>query len=425
MDRILVQPGAVPLDTDLLNVQRWAMIQTGYLAQAMLGTGTIVDGLALNPTAPASLTVTIGPGAIYQLATIDANDFGSLSADNASPLVKVGVNAVGSTSFTLTAPSSSGQSINYLIEASLQESDSVPLVLPYFNPSNPAQPYSGPNNTGATVNTQRVQRVQLQLKAGAAANTGSQTTPSVDNGWVGLYVITVNFGQSQITSGNLTGAKLATAPFIPAKLGPGMLPGFSNIAVYTSNNTFTVPNGVTKVKARVWGAGGGGGGSSGTANSVASAGGAGGYAEGVFSVTPGQTITVTVPAGASGGTGGGSPASGGNGGTASFGALVSATGGSGGTAANGAIQTSAGAGGAGTGGALNISGQGGGIGYAIGSSFIAAQGGGTFGTPPTSPSASGVAIVGANGAFPGGGGMGGVLSGAGGNGGGALVIVEY
>jgi hypothetical protein len=426
MDRLIIQPGAVPLDTDLLNAQRWAMIQTGYLAQAMLGTGTIVDGLALNPTAPASLTVTVGPGAIYQLATIDANDFGSLSADNASPLVKVGINAVGSTSFTLTAPSSSGQSINYLIEASLQESDSVPLVLPYFNPSNPAQPYSGPNNTGATVNTQRVQRVQLQLKAGAAANTGSQTTPSVDNGWVGLYVITVNFGQSQITSGNLTGAKLATAPFIPAKLGPGMLPGFSNSGSFgpsgtlgsTGTTNWTVPSGVIKVRVRCWGGGGGGAGS--TSGQGGGGGGGGAYAEGIYSVTPGAVIAVTA---AAGGLNGGPGAAGSSGGTSSFGTYCSATGGSGGAASGSYAGGSGGTAAGGT--ALNLNGAHGSGGITGTTTGLGGTGGGapmggsgdgsSSGTPGLQPGSPGGGGAGAGG--------GSANSGSGGAAG--IVIVEW
>ena len=63
MDRILVYPGSIPLDTDILNTNRNSMVALGYLAQAILGTGTIVDGLACSPTAPASLTVSVGPAA--------------------------------------------------------------------------------------------------------------------------------------------------------------------------------------------------------------------------------------------------------------------------------------------------------------------------------------------------------------------------
>ena len=92
MDRNLVYPGSIPLDTDLLTTNRNAMVALGYLAQATLGTGTVADGLACSPTAPASMTINIGPGSIAQFSVLDPLPFGSLAADNASPLVKMGVN---------------------------------------------------------------------------------------------------------------------------------------------------------------------------------------------------------------------------------------------------------------------------------------------------------------------------------------------
>ena len=189
MDRILVYPASIPLDTDLLSTNRNTMIALGFLAQAMLGTNTIVDGLACIPTVPASLTVTVGPGSITQLTVVDALAYGSLDADATDALIKMGINQAPS-SFTLITPTTSGQAINYLIEAALQESDTNPVVLPYYNAANPAQPYSGPANSGVAQNTQRIQRVQLALKPGAPANAGAQVTPPVNGGWVGLYVVT-------------------------------------------------------------------------------------------------------------------------------------------------------------------------------------------------------------------------------------------
>ncbi len=199
MDRQIVYPGSIPLDTDLLSAQRNAMVALGYLAQAALGSGIVIDGLACSPTAPASLTITIGPGSISSLNVIDSGPFGSLSADNTDPLVKMGI-AIKSTSFTLTAPATSGQSINYLLQATLAEIDATPIVLPYYNAANPTQPFSGPANNGTPQNTQRLQQVQLQLKPSPPANAGSQVTPAVDSGWVGLYVVTVSYGQTQITT---------------------------------------------------------------------------------------------------------------------------------------------------------------------------------------------------------------------------------
>lgn len=326
MDRILVYPGGIPLDTDLLNTNRDSMVAVGYLAQAILGTDTVVDGLVCSPTTPASLSITVGPGSIIQLSVIDTVAYGSLPADPVDPLVKQGIN-LASTSFTLTAPTTSGQAINYLVQASLLEGDTNPVVLPYYNAANPAQPYSGPNNAGVAQNTLRIQRVQLQLKAGAPANAGFQVTPPVDNGWVGLYVITLAYGQTAITLSSIN--KLLTAPFLNWKL-PALRPGFaSGVGTYTSSGTFTVPTGVTQVEVEVWGGGSGsyasvrvpGGGG------FASGGGSGGgYArKRVTGLVAGQTIPITIGSGGiAGTTAGGTPSAGGS---SSFGTYVSATGG--------------------------------------------------------------------------------------------------
>ncbi|MDR3736025.1 MAG: hypothetical protein P4L10_10880 [Acidobacteriaceae bacterium] len=214
MDRTIVYPGAIPLDSDLLNAEQQIMVGLGGLLQMCLGTGTYCDGLAGSQTTVASMTINIGPGSITSLQEVDATAFGSLGTNTAS-LVKQGIN-LGTTQFTLTAPSTSGQSINYLVEASFLEQDGTPVVLPYVNPANPASPYSGPANSGTAQNTKRKQSVQLQLKAGAAATTGTQTTPATDTGYVPLYVITVAYGQTSITTAQITRA--AGSSFIGNKI---------------------------------------------------------------------------------------------------------------------------------------------------------------------------------------------------------------
>ena len=57
MDRQIVYPGQIPLETDLLNTNKYAMIALAKLSAAMLGTATIVNGLGCVPTGPASLQV--------------------------------------------------------------------------------------------------------------------------------------------------------------------------------------------------------------------------------------------------------------------------------------------------------------------------------------------------------------------------------
>lgn len=389
MDRPLVYPGSIPLDTDLLSTNRNVMIALGYLAQAVLGTAPVIDGLACTPTAPASLSVNVGPGSITQFAAVDALAYGSLAADTADPLVKMGINLAGTT-FTLSAPTVSGTAINYLLQATLQESDAVPIVLPYYNSSNPAQPYSGPNNAGTAQNTSRLQRVQLQLKPGAAAASGSQVTPPVDSGWSGLCVVTVSYGQTAITALNIT--PLAAAPLIPFKL-PALRPGFgSSVQSFSASGSFTVPPQVTSVEVEVWGGGSGSFASIGTTPSGGGSG--GGYArKRVASLTPGQVIPIVVGAGGAAGTTAGAPA--GAGGTSSFGTYVSATGGSLNPSASvPAPQNGATPAGVGVGGDVNFAGS-------AGQSGISNVGGLGGGGPMSGMQNSGTAGV--AGVFPGGG----------------------
>ncbi|MBN8906593.1 MAG: hypothetical protein J0H99_08215, partial [Rhodospirillales bacterium] len=176
MDRNIVYPGSIPLDTDLLSLNRNAMIAIGYLARAVLGTDPVLDGLACTATVPASMQVAVGAGSIMQLGVLDTQDYGSLPADSATPLVKMGINTAP-TRFTLAAPTVSGQVNTYLIQATLQESDANPVVLPYYNAANPSQPFSGPSDSGSSQPTVRTQRVGLQIKLATAGSASTATVP--------------------------------------------------------------------------------------------------------------------------------------------------------------------------------------------------------------------------------------------------------
>jgi hypothetical protein len=219
MDRVIVQPGAVPQDTDILSSNRNPMIAFGYLAQAMVGVGTCIAGLAVTP-ALTGMTVNVAQGVIFSNQTIDAIGYGSLPADT-NPLVKMGINFDGLTNFPTPAPASVGTSIDYLIEAAFLESDGGSAFLPYYNAANPSQPYSGPGNDGIPQYTLRQQRVGLQIKAGSAATTGTQTIPATDIGYVPLAVVTIAYGQTSVSTGNIT--THPQAPYIKTNLAVGQL----------------------------------------------------------------------------------------------------------------------------------------------------------------------------------------------------------
>lgn len=212
MDRQIVYPGQILPETTLLQMTKDTMIGVAKLASATLGTNSVASGFAVTPTGPASLQVLCAPGEIYSMATIDALAFSTLPADTTHSILKQGIMLDGVT-LSCPAPGTTGQSINYLVQVTYQDSDATPVLLPYYNSANPSVPYSGMGNNGLTQNTVRKGIAVVSVKAGASATTGSQTTPSPDPGYIGLYVVTVAFGQTTITSSNisqLSGALLLT-----------------------------------------------------------------------------------------------------------------------------------------------------------------------------------------------------------------------
>lgn len=441
MDRVIVYPGAIPLDTDLLNTNRNTMKALGYVAQGMFGATTQVIGLACTPTSPASMSVNVAPGAISSLQVVDADAYGSLAADSTDPLVKMGINISTAALGPITPPSTSGQSQNFLVQAGFAETFTNPVALPYYDAANPSVPYTGPNSSGAAQNTLVTQTVTLQLVAGAPATTGSQTTPSPSSGFVGLYVITVANGQSSITAGNI--AVYTGAPFVGGgSLQPGRL---LNVQIFTTSGSYTPTVGANTIEVELVGGGGAGGGTGGSSSGTLSSGpggGAGGYARKrtqIASLT--LPVSVTVGAGGTGVTNGSGTA----GGTSSFGSVLSATGGSGGpvsaatsvTSTTGTIPASGASGGAGAGGDINgvggfgnyallapsesVSGAGGASYFGAGASFVGGTNAGTQ-----------VTANGANAVSPGSGGSGGntglnvATATKGGNGAAGIVIVrEY
>ncbi|EZI23787.1 hypothetical protein [Pseudomonas extremaustralis] len=213
MDRQIVYPGQILPETALLQMAKDAMIGSAKLAAAMLGTSTIANGFAVTPTGPASLQIVVAPGEIYAMANIDSLAFSTLPADTTHSILKQGIMLDGVT-LSCPAPTTTGQSINYLVQVTYQDQDSTPVLLPYYNSANPALPYSGMGNNGLTQNTSRKGVAIVQVKAGASAATGSQVTPAPDSGYVGLFVATVAYGQTTITSGNIT--QYAGAPLLPS-----------------------------------------------------------------------------------------------------------------------------------------------------------------------------------------------------------------
>jgi len=224
LKRQIVYPGAIPLESDLLNTNKNTMGAIGKLIAAVFGTTTFASGLACVPTAPASLSVSVGAGDIYSLQNIDSTAYSSLAADTTHQIMKQGIQ-LDAVALSCAAPTTSGNSIAYLIQAAYSEVDAGATVLPYYNATTPSQAYSGPNNAGTTNNTTRDGTVVLSAKAGVSATTGSQVTPTPDSGYAGLWVVTVAYGQTTIAASNI--AQYASAPFVGQAALLNMLNAFT------------------------------------------------------------------------------------------------------------------------------------------------------------------------------------------------------
>jgi hypothetical protein len=417
MDRTIVYPGSIPLDTDVLSTNRNVMIALGALAAATLGNGPVVDGLSVQPGT--GLSVTVSPGSVINYGPVDQGAYGSLAADVSDGLVKMGIN-IAAVTLPLSAPAGAGAVVTFLIQATFQELDVNPVVLPYYNAANPSQPFAGAANNGLAQPTLRSQRVALQAKAGAPGAAGANPIPTPDPGWIGLATVTVANGQTAVASANIA------AYLQPKVLGfklPDLRPGTSQRIVYGSAGaaSFTVPQGVARLFVTVTGGGGAGG----LHATLPSGGGGegGGVTSWVYGLAPGAVVPIQVGVG---GTPPATPGNGGWGGSSSFGPFLTGTGGQGGYGGTINAVMAGGSGGYGVGGELQTGGS-------CGTDAIPlAARGGDGGGAGSGRGTSGF-VQGTSGTAPGAGGGGGGASAPSGAGAGApggygapgIVIVEF
>lgn len=410
MDRQIVYPGSIPLDTDFLNIQRNTLSALGALSTSILGSSPVVDGLACSPSG-SGYSVVIGTGTLSMSVVLDQTNFGSLPPSG-DTVVKTGT-IVSPRTIPLGTTADQSMVLSWLIQATLVEVDDEPLALQYWNASNPSIPFSGPQNSGSAQNTRRCTQLVITAKASSPTPVGTFAPPSPDPGFVGLYGITTWIGKGSITQDDIHA--LPTAPILRFHL-PDLTPGFSRIEALTSTRTWQVPAGVTKVRVRLVAGGGGGGG--GTPSYGGGGGGAGGYAESILALQSGQTVSVVVGVG---GTSSPATVTGGSGGASSFGDQVVAQGGLGGASSN--PDCHGGTGGFGTVGMILYSGGMGGDGPMIGNVPAGNGGASLFGGGGRGSNGGGSP---ADGKAPGSGAGGGYGSGAaGGFGAPGLVLLEY
>lgn len=197
------------------------MVEKAKLAQAILGTDTLIDGFNCTATSPASLSVDLSAITIFKYTAIDTDPFGTpptqIAAD-ANQILKMGYLEEPTLS-AFVAPTTSGYSRNDLIQVQFTEGDGAHEEI---GATDNLSFWTGITN--GVINppsilpkeTQRIATVSVGVKPGTEAPTGTQTTPAPDAGWTGAWVITTTNGVSTITSGQIN--RYSDANFILEKL---------------------------------------------------------------------------------------------------------------------------------------------------------------------------------------------------------------
>lgn len=248
MDRKIVYTNQVPFESDVLTTNLNAYIGLGRLSNAVLGQGPLINNLNCVPSIPPGLSVVLEPGEIYETAAIDPSPYGVLPA-NPGTILHQGI-LDSPVPFSTPAPVTPGNSINYLIQVRYQQVDDQSQSRPYFNTANPQNPII------ISANSARQDLLIAQIKTGVEATTGNQLTPDPDAGFTGAWVITVNFGDTEVLQGAI--AKFPGAPFIVNKL-PNIISqqnGDERYARLNVSNIFTQPQNIPAIYASVRQSGG-------------------------------------------------------------------------------------------------------------------------------------------------------------------------
>lgn len=278
MDRAIIYPGSIPMDTDLLRIGRYNKEATGYLADMVFGPGvTSAIGFDCRPSYT-DLSVTIDKGSITAPGVMDSSLLGGFGGGLPEDYSSITVQYINSDKVTLPV---TGTGTIFTIYAICVEQDVDENILAFFNADNPSQTQSGPNNNAGTLPTRRTATMSFTI--------GTSPPAQPDGGVVvALYTLNVPSGASVLAGihPQPTNVFRATIPQLaPRSLLKDIVVPLRFVGV---NTTLTVPEWAQRVELRVIGGGGGGGASNSTSlngSFSGSGGGSGGDASGIYSVS--------------------------------------------------------------------------------------------------------------------------------------------
>jgi hypothetical protein len=189
-------PSEIPLDTVFMQAEKDAAIALWqFILDALGSNSSVFSGLAATPGT--GLQVNIAAGSLYQFGEIDPTTWSDMPSDESSWMLQ-GINFATQALTGFTPPGTAGQSIDYLIECQIQVTDEATVSTPFTDGATP------PSTVYQMQSPARQNVIAFQVKAGSAATTGSQTPPSPDAGWVPLWVVAVDNGESGFSSGDIS-----------------------------------------------------------------------------------------------------------------------------------------------------------------------------------------------------------------------------
>jgi hypothetical protein len=224
MNRVLIYSTEQLRLYDLLEMSKHPLVSEGYVTADLLGLGSSNVSAGFTPSYNSNLTMTFGTGRLYTLQVVDATIYGGtpggLAADP-TIIAQSAENPAQTLTFS-TASLSSGQALYALVEVSYAQNDVIDAsdptsgLLTYLNPSDPTTPWIGPGNDGLTQPTTRAAQAVLTIKYGSPATSGAQVPPTPDVGSVPLYLVTLSYNQTSITSANVVVAGPSAAVNVPS-----------------------------------------------------------------------------------------------------------------------------------------------------------------------------------------------------------------
>jgi hypothetical protein len=218
-----VYDGAQIRSFDLDSISKDAFLGDSYVAGDILGdpvSYSVVTGFAA--TATNTLSITLAAGRLYSLQQTDATAVadGVLAAD---PTVIFNQSwSPGQTVILSTGTLGAGQSYYALIQVGYSQTDVIAPndpsngLLNFFNAANPNQPLIGPGGNDQTVPTLRTENAVVTVIYGLPASTGSQVPPNPTSGNVPLYLISLTYGQSGVSQGQILTAGPSVGTNVPS-----------------------------------------------------------------------------------------------------------------------------------------------------------------------------------------------------------------